>query len=230
MSSVIDVGDAFELTFQSTTGADVTVTWLDPGGDAVIDGQTVPESGTSGLYPVTLTASSAGMWTAVFTASGAVTAVETYYVRARAVTGLPPLAAVGDVAAQFGTLTAAQEGVTSFLLRAASAMIRHAYPYIDAQIAAGRLDPDLVALATANMILRVLRNPNGLRAETVGPFSRTYDTTTAAGLLVISATETGLLTPIVAAAATTVGGVGTIRLRPGMAPPCPPRGRLWFGG
>lgn len=229
MSTVIDVGDAFELTFTTTAGADVVVTWIDPDGDTILEAQDVPET-TSGSYPVTLTATEAGMWTAIFTASGTVTAVEPYYVRARVVTGLPPLAAVGDVSAQFGTLTAAQEGITAFLLRAASSMIRHAYPYVDAQLAAGRLDPDLVALAAANMVLRVLRNPNGLRGETVGPFSRTYDTTTAAGLLVISATEEGLLVPVVAASAATLTGVGTIRTRPGLAPPTHHRhGGRWFG-
>src|ERR1044071_4107042 len=120
MATVVDVGDAFELTFSTTTGADVTVTWIDPGDVTVIESQTVPE-GATGQYPVTLTASQAGMWTAIFPAAGAVPAVEPYYVRARVVTGLPPLAAVGDVAAQFGTLTGAQEGITAFLLRAASA-------------------------------------------------------------------------------------------------------------
>lgn len=232
MSTVIDVGDAFELTFATTAGADVTVSWIDPGGDTVIDGQAVTES-PAGQYTVTLQASQAGMWTALFTASGTVTAVETYYVRARLVTGPPPLAAVGDVSAQFGTLTGAQEGIVSFLLRAASAMIRHAYPYIDVQIAAGRVDPDLAALAVANMILRVLRNPNGLRSETVGPFSRSYDTGTAAGLLVITSTEAGLLVPTpVLADGSPIGGIGTIRVQPGMAPPPHWRHgrRMWLGG
>ena len=53
---------------------------------------------------------------------------------------------------------------------------------LDADITAGLLDPELAALTVANMVLRVLRNPSGLRAETTGPFSRTYDTTAAAGL------------------------------------------------
>jgi hypothetical protein len=230
VATVIDVGDAFELTFSTTAGADVTVSWIDPGGELIIDGQTVTET-SPGQYKVTLQAGQAGMWTARFTASGTVTAVEDYYVRARTVTGPPPLAAVGDVAAQFGTLTAAQEGVTAFLLRAASAMIRHAYPFIDAQIITGRLDPDLVALAASNMVLRVLRNPNGLRSETVGPFSRSYDTGTAAGLLVISSTETGLLVPVaVLPDGSGVGGIGTIRTRPGMAPISRRGSSTWLGG
>jgi hypothetical protein len=230
MSAVVDIGDAFELSFQSVAGAAVAVTWADPGGTPVLEDEEVAEGDTAGTYPITLVAAAAGMWTATFTAAGTVTAVEQYFVRARSVTGLPPLAAVGDVVSQFGELTAAQEGITSFLLRAASSMVRHSFPYVDAHVATGRLSADLVALAVSNMVLRVLRNPNGLRGETVGPFSRTYDTTVAAGLLAISATEEGLLTPGPVTSATSTGGVGTIRVRAGLAPPAHRHQRhLWLG-
>lgn len=231
MSAVVDVGDAFELTFASVPNATVAVTWLSPGGAEVIDGQPVDESAPgSGLYPVTLVTSSAGMWQAIFTASGAVTAVETYYVRSRDVTGPAPLAAIGDVTGQFGQLTAAQEGTTSFLLRAASAMVRHNFPYVDLQLLSGRLNPEVVAVAVANMVLRVLRNPNGLKAETVGPFSRTYDTGLAAGLLVITANEAGMLTPgPVTPTSGGIGGVGTIRVKAGLMPPRRPTHRtIWM--
>lgn len=230
MAAVVDVGDAFELTFASVPNATVSLMWLDPGGVAVLEAQDIDESAPgSGLYQVTLVTTAAGMWQAIFTASGAVTAVESYYVRSRDVTGPAPLAAIGDVTGQFGQLTAAQEGTTSFLIRAASAMVRHAFPYVDLRLASGRLNPDLVALAVANMVLRVLRNPNGLKAETVGPFSRTYDTGLAAGLLVITATDAGMLTPApVVVAAGGVGGIGTIRVRPGLMPPRRPRGSLWW--
>lgn len=229
MTAVVDVGDAFELTFNSAPNATVTVNWLNPGGAPVIEDQAVDESTPgSGLYPVTLVTSSAGMWQALFTASGAVTAVESYYVRSREVTGPAPLAAIGDVTGQFGQLTAAQEGTTSFLLRAASAMVRHSFPNVDAQLLSGRLDPDVVAVAVANMVLRVLRNPNGLKAETVGPFSRTYDTGLAAGLLVITANEAGMLTPgPVASAGGGIAGVGTIRVTPGLMPPRRRRRSIW---
>ena len=161
MSAVVDVGDAFELTFASVANATVTVTWLNPGGAEVIGGDAVEESTPgSGLYPVTLVTSSAGMWQAIFTASGAVTAVETYYVRSREVTGPAPLAAIGDVTGQFGQLTTAQEGVTSFLLRSASAMVRHNFPYVDLQLLSGRLDPE-VAGRLADRVILTSDNPRG---------------------------------------------------------------------
>lgn len=229
MSAVVDVGDAFELTFASVANATVAVAWMDPGGTVVLDQDVDESSPGSGLYPVTLVTNAPGMWQALFTASGAVTAVESYYVRSRAVTGPKPLAAIGDVTGQFGELTAAQEGITSFLLRAASAMARHNFPNVDSQLASGRLNADLVALAVSNMVLRVLRNPNGLRAETVGPFSRTYDTSTAAGLLELTGSDGSLLVPPPVSTAGRVGGVGTIRVVAGLAPPPRrPRGSIWL--
>jgi hypothetical protein len=218
MSGVVDVGDAIELTFATTTGAAVAVSWFDPDGATVLDNVSVPESPAgSGQFPKTFAPTSPGIWQALFTASGAATAVERYYVRAYSVTGAPPLATVGEVAAQFGTLTAAQEGLASWLLRAASKMVRARFPLLDTQLADGRLDPELVALVVVNMVLRVLRNPQGLRSETVGPFSRSYDTTVAAGLLALAKDEIELLVPVVTGSKRY--GIGTIMLRPGLAPP-----------
>lgn len=225
MSAVVDVGDALELTFTTVPGATVTLDWLDPPQVPQISGQVVAENpAASGKFPVTLVADSTpGLWTARFTASGTTSAVEKYYVRALSLAGLPPLAAVGDVADQFGTLTVAQEGLTKYLLRAASALLRQrarsAGLDIDGDVAAGRLDPDLAALTVSQMVLRVLRNPNGLRAETTGPFSRTYDTTAAAGMLVVTDYD---LQAITTAEQVPDGlgalGIGTIRVTPGLAP------------
>jgi hypothetical protein len=216
MSGVVDVGDAVELTFTGVPGAEVTVSWLDPNQTVVIDAAVVAETPPgSGLFPTTLLATTAGSWTAVFTSSGAAVGVERYYVRATSST-MVPLASVGDVAAQFGALTTAQEQLTAWLVRAASAMVRYRFPLVDTHISAGLLDPDVVALTIANMILRVLRNPGGLRSETIGPFSRAFDTRYAAGLLVITDEEAAMFTPIAAAQ---VYAIGTIPLGVALCPP-----------
>lgn len=218
MSTVADVGDAVELTFHTATGANVLVTVFDPDMNAVVESEPVVENPAgSGEFAYTFLITAAGIWTAQFAGSGAATNVERYYVRAVDFTGPPPLAVIGDVAGQFGTLTRAQESLTGWLLRAASKMVRARYPRLSAQLAAGQLDPDVVALAVTNMVLRVLRNPGGLRSETVGPFSRSWDTTVAAGLLAITADEEAMFTPRFAVPAT-VNPVGTILLRPGLAP------------
>lgn len=216
MSAVVDVGDALELTFTAAAGATVVVSWLDPDQIQVVDSVEVdeaPPSG-SGRFPYTFVPTRAGVWTAQFTASGTATAVERYYVRATVVAGPPPLAAVGDVAGQFGSLTPAEEGLASWLLRAASQMVRARRPAVDDLIAAGSLSGDLVALAVTNMVLRVLRNPAGLRSETVGPFSRSYDTSVAAGLLVLTADEEALLNPTATAPGS---AVSQFRPKPALA-------------
>ena len=231
MSAVVDLGEAFELTFSGEPGQVVTTSFLDPYQGVVIDGEVVPESGTTpGDYPYVYTPSgAAGMWTVVFTAPGQ---PETYYVRARALLGPLPLAAVGDVAAQFGTLTAAQEGLTGHLVRAGSELLRlrarQAGMDVDADVAAGRISAEVAALTVANMVLRVLRNPNGLRAETVGPFSRTFDTTAAAGLLVVTDYDLAAVTaaPVVPDGIAGLG-IGTIRVVPGLAPPVCRARRGW---
>lgn len=233
VSAVVDVGDAIELIFTTVPGAIVTMTWLDPSQSAVQQDVEVEENPpASGRYPTTLMPASPGMWTAVFTASGTTSQVEPYYVRAGLPTGPLPLASPGDVAAQYGTMTNAQNTLAKVLVRAASALLRQrarqAGLDVDAAIAAGTLDPTVAALTVTNMVLRVLRNPQGLRGETTGPFSRQYDTSAAAGLLVVTDYD---LDAVTTAAAIPDGiaalGIGTIRVVPGLAPPV--RRRRWGG-
>lgn len=211
----VDVGDAVEYTFLATTGATVTVSWIAPDGTTAIDAVTVPEKPAgSGQYPYTVVPNQPGMWEALYTVSGTQVGVEKLYLRVVPITGPPPLATVGEVEAQFGKLSPGQTALTSTLLRAASKLIRSRFPKIDAQIAAGVLDPEVVALAAVSMVLRVLRNPQGLRSEAVGPFSRAYDTSAAAGLVVLTADEESILVP----ARARTGRAGTIMARPGLAP------------
>lgn len=229
MSSVVDTGDAFTLTFTSLPGATVMVDWLNPSGVPVLDQAPVGEyPANSGKFPKTFTPDVPGMWTARFYTAGA---FEDYFVRVLSHVGEPPpLAAVGDVVAQYGTLTEDEATLTKYLLRVASKMIRQNVPNLDALLEARRLDPDVVALAPANMVLRVLRNPEGLRSETTGPFSRTYDTTSAAGLLVVTADDLKNVTPgpVAPAAGETWAPAGTLWVTPGMAPA--PSWRGFHGG
>ncbi len=213
--TTVDVGDGVELSFEGTTGATVTVSWLDPDLVPVLDAVPVTENPAgSGRFPYTFLPTAPGLWQAVFTASGTITAVERYWIRALSTTGPPPLAVVGDVAELYGSLTPAQEGLVSALLRRASAMVRAAYPDLADRIAAGTLDADTAAHAVVNMVLRVISNPRGLRSETVGPFTRTYDTQKATGLLALTDAETAMLAP----RRTNRSRARTIMLRPGLAP------------
>lgn len=229
MSGVVDVGEAFELTFSGSAGQTVTTSFLDQQQNVIIDGEVVPESSTTaGDYPYVYTPTAPGMWTVVFYGPGQ---PEAYYVRARPLLGALPYAAVDDVAAQ-QPLTSAQEGLAAHLVRAGSELLRlrarQAGQDLDADLAAGRITAETAALTVANMVLRVLRNPNGLRSETTGPFSRTYDTTAAAGLLVVTDYDLAAVTPAEVVPDGLAGlGVGTIRVVPGLAPTVHHHHRGW---
>ena len=225
--SVVDVGDALELTFTGVPGATVTVDWLDPDEVPAFSAASVTEAPVnSGQYPYTFLPTRSGLWTAWFFMTGPATENEKHYVFARSMADPPPLAVVGQVVDQFGPLTAAQDAQTRALLRAASKLVRGRFPGIDAMIADGTLDVEVVALGVTNMVLRVLRNPKGLRSETVGPFSRSFDTSSAAGELVITAAEEAMFTPTVEETGDSV--IGSIMLRPGLAPPPTGLRRGWL--
>lgn len=85
-----------------------------------------------------------------------------------------PFATSADVAARWRPLTAAESTVADVLVGDASALIRQRFPGIDATIAAGNLDPDLVKMVVAGMVKRALIAPlDGVsqQAEGTGPYS-----------------------------------------------------------
>lgn len=222
----VDVGDPFEVIFRTVPGAAVKLSWYNPMEIAVLDQVDLIETPAgSGQYPKVLTATDPGMWRAVATVSGTTSDIQTMWERAVITTGLPPLAAVSDVRQQRPNMTDAEAGLAVFLLRAASHIVRDRYRIIDQQIADGTLSSEVVALAVTNMVLRVLRNPDGLRARTTGPFSRTYDTSKAAGLLYLDDTELVMLEPAPSGSSMVAG---TIIARPGLAP-APWGIRSWMG-
>jgi hypothetical protein len=85
-----------------------------------------------------------------------------------------PFANEDDVVARFRPLTAAEEEIVGALLSDASTRIRARFPGIDAQAAAGTIDPDVLTMITANMVKRALINPeDGVSQESqgAGPYS-----------------------------------------------------------
>lgn len=213
-----EVGDAVELIFTTNPAATVTVDVYDGAGVKVVTADPVPESATiDGSYPYTFIGSSPGTWRLVFTAAGTAVAVEEYAESFRIVPGPAPFATSGDYIELYGSLSAAREAALRALLRAASQLIRDNYPGIDAQISAGTIPRGNVKTAVINMARRVLLNPNGLRSETTGPFSRAYDTSIASGFLELTDNDSGLLLPPVGAGKKQKAG--TIRVAGGLVPP-----------
>lgn len=223
-----DVGDAIELTYSTAPNATVVVSWIHlPTATVLQDGLPVPETVTDGIhtgqYPVTLVGVWAGMYEARFTASGAATNTESYFERFDALAGDPPLATLGEYTELYGNLSAARSATARALLKRASQLVRDTYPGIDARITAGTVPADSVGLAVLNMAARVMRNPQGLRSETTGPFSRAYDPDAASGMLQITAGDTALLLPP-AAGSGAKARMGTVRVTGGMVLPAHRRG------
>lgn len=207
-----DVGDAVQLTFSTTTGATVTAEVTSP--DATTTSPvSVPETGTSGNYPFTFVPDAAGVWQVVFRSTSP-TAVEAYQVTANAVPAAPLLASPDDVAELWRALSTEETALARTLIRYASAILRRRVTDLDARVASGDVGADLVALVVARMVLRVMQSPaGGVKSQTVGPYSVTYDTAAAARHLVLDPDDLALLAPV---PSTPTSPVGSIRLRPGL--------------
>jgi N-acyl-L-homoserine lactone synthetase len=126
------------------------------------------------------------------------------------------LATLDDLEQLWRPLTADEERSADTLLRMASAMLRSSVPSVDARVCDGTLDAQTVADVVAMMVVRAMRNPTGVKQETIGPVSYSVDARVAAGYLFIDASELALLAPRARAGAGGVG-VGSIRLRAGLA-------------
>lgn len=219
-----DVGDAIELTYVAVPNADVTMRWIyTPTGQILQNDVTVPElvvNGTrTGQFPITLVGELPGVYEAIFTASGAATAVDSYFERFDPVSTTPPLATLGEYTELYGSLTIARQATCRALLKRASQLVRDSYPGIDDKITAGTVAADSVGLAVLNMVARVMRNPDGLRSQTTGPISKAFDMEAASGMLEITDAETSLLIPPGGSTGRNAKGrMGTMRVTGGLAP------------
>ncbi len=109
-----------------------------------------------------------------------------------------------DVAVVWRDLTAAEELRAWSLLTSASAKVRARVANVDSRIADGTLDAALVRGIVVDMVLRVMRNPEGVRQRTVGGVSVTLADDDLFGRLGITDQEVALLMP---AGATAFGSI-----------------------
>lgn len=226
-----DVGDAIELTYITAPGAAVVMSWIYvPTGVVVQSDVVVAEKLVSGQptgqYPITVIGTLPGTYEAVFEASGTATSRDSYFERFDPISSVAPLATVGEYTALYGSLNAARTATCRALLARASQLVRDSYPGIDARIAAGTVPGDSVGLAVMNMVARVMRNPDGLRSQTIGPISRAFDTDVATGMLTLTSDDNVLLMPPVGRTGAR-GKIGTARVTGGMVPSRPSRGSTW---
>jgi hypothetical protein len=232
---VSDVGDAIELTYTTAPSATVVMSWVHvPSGAVLQSDVAVPELVVNGVhtgqYPITLVGSLPGMYEAIFTSYGTATTKESYFERFDAVGGPAPLTTVGEYTDLYGSLSAAKASTCRALIKRASQLVRDSYPGIDDKIEAGTVAADSVGLAVLNMVARVMRNPDGLRSQAIGPISRSFDTDLATGMLEITAAEAVLLVPpVVTGGRNTRNKMGTARITGGMVPKPAPH-RRWRNG
>lgn len=90
-------------------------------------------------------------------------------------------------------LTDEEYAATKLHLAGASSIIRAVVTDVDDRLTAGSLDQDLVDYVAASMVLRVLRNPEGLLSESIDDYEFRRDAATSTGALELLDDETALL-------------------------------------
>lgn len=106
---------------------------------------------------------------------------------------MPNPVILDDLVARFRPLADTEEGVAQALLDDAWAILLTVIPDLEARITAGSTSEALVVSVMSAMVLRVLRNPNGVRSWSVDDYSETRDNSLSAGSLYVSPDEVRLL-------------------------------------
>lgn len=115
------------------------------------------------------------------------------------------------VSSRWRPLSDAEALIVPQKLTDAALILAAQVPGLVARVAAGEVSPALVKQVQAEMVLRVLKNPDGKRQEAIDDYSWTRDSALSAGALYVTAAEVTLLSPA------TELRVGTIRLGAGLA-------------
>lgn len=103
-------------------------------------------------------------------------------------------ATVDDVAAEYdGTIADDQIEYIERKLTSAELVVKAVAGDIGARIGSGATSFEAVKLVLCNMVIRVLRNPEGVRTQTVGPFSVSLDQAGSSAQLVITREDRQLL-------------------------------------
>lgn len=76
-----------------------------------------------------------------------------------------------------------------YLIDKAERLVRGGVPNLDARLLVGPLTEDDVSDVVCDMVLRVLKNPEGYKYETAGDYAVQRDVTVAGGLLTLLSTE-----------------------------------------
>lgn len=106
---------------------------------------------------------------------------------------MPNPATTADLAARWRPLGADEDAVGATLLDDAWRMLKRAVVNVEAGIDADADYSDEAVRVLASAVLRVLKNPEGKRQESVDDYSYTRDSTQATGTLYFTSEELGAL-------------------------------------
>lgn len=107
---------------------------------------------------------------------------------------MPNPVVVDDLAVRFRPLTDAESPVAEALLADAWAILLTSVPDLEARRTSGAISDGVLTSVVASMVLRVIRNPEGIRQWSIDDASFTRDTALSAGGLYLSDAELALLT------------------------------------
>lgn len=108
---------------------------------------------------------------------------------------MPNPVIVSDLEARWRPLTVDESTVAQSFLDDAWAVVLSQVPGVEERVAAGSLRDDLVVKVVAAMVLRILKNPDGLRQWSIDDASFTRDQALSAGLLYLADSELAELMP-----------------------------------
>lgn len=192
---VTAAGSTVTVEYHTTPGSDVTAQIFNHAGTPDAPPAAVAES-EPGLYVTTFTPDHAGVWRVAWrSVKDTTTVTKSVPVAVADPSGGVPYATAETIAEMWRPLSGDDTERAEALCGYASAVIRTRVSHVDARIAAGTLSPAVVGYVCASMVLRVMRNPSGVAAETVGPWSVTYGSTgtQATGALYLTEEDLALL-------------------------------------
>lgn len=102
---------------------------------------------------------------------------------------------VADIESRWRPLTPAEQDVADVLIGDAWEILLARVPLMQTRLSDGSLSEALVVATVAAMVLRVLRNPDGKRQESIDDYTWVRDNAVSAGLLYASADELAVLSP-----------------------------------
>jgi hypothetical protein len=96
---------------------------------------------------------------------------------------MPNPVTVSDLELRFRPLTDTEETAVQYLLDDAWSVLLVTVPDLEDRMTSGTVTEPLASFVVSSMVLRVLRNPNGVRSWSVDDYSETRDNAVSAGTL-----------------------------------------------